>query len=333
MIAAGLLMSAGALTALDTAPATAQGWQWPWNKPEAAPPPPPRPPQPIYPSRPPGPGVPPPGPYAAPDPRSDRERICIQLEQRLAADSQRSTQTKDALPKIEGDLRGLDRSIQAGQLQLERNDCYEVFLFSKTLRRTRQCIELNRAVEESRAKAADLQAQRQQILAGSRGDRSLQDELIRELARYNCGPQYLQEAQRRQRTQSPFGFWSDDEGPSGPALKPGQESALPFATYRTICVRSCDGYFFPISFSTLPNHFPRDAEACQQRCPGAELYYYQNPGGAVEQAISAKTQQPYTTLKTAFRYRKELVQGCSCRSEDPERKAEVIPPPARTIGR
>ena len=43
--------------------------------------------------------------------------------------------------------------------------------------------------------------------------------------------------------------------------------------------------------------------------------------GAVEQAISVATQQPYTSLKSAWRYRKEFVQGCSCK------EAEYVPAP------
>jgi hypothetical protein len=102
------------------------------------------------------------------------------------------------------------------------------------------------------------------------------------------------------------------------------------ATYRTICVRMCDGYFFPVSFSTLPSHFPQDADACTNKCAApTELYYYPNPGGTVEQAVALKSQEAYTKLKVAFRYRKEFVNGCSCKEAEyvpasgtPDKKAE-----------
>ena len=32
--------------------------------------------------------------------------------------------------------------------------------------------------------------------------------------------------------------------------------------------------------------------------------------------VSQRTQQPYTDLRTAFRYRKEFVQGCSCKESE-----------------
>ncbi|MES1179661.1 MAG: DUF2865 domain-containing protein, partial [Hyphomicrobium sp.] len=38
-----------------------------------------------------------------------------------------------------------------------------------------------------------------------------------------------------------------------------------------------------------------------------------------------KTQEPYTKLKFAFRYRKEYVNGCSCKT------AEYVPPPGTVM--
>jgi hypothetical protein len=240
-------------------------------------------------------------------------------------------QGRDLLPKLEADMRQLERSLALAQSQLNRADCWDQFLFSRTLRRTPRCVQLNSDVESTRQRLADLDAQRRQIMG--RGERSYQDDIIRELARNGCGTQYVQEARRRDAAHNPFSsFFGDeeDDGPRGPANQFGN---LPFATYRTLCVRLCDGYYFPVSFSTLPNHFGRDAEQCQAQCAApAELYYHQNPGGAVEQMISAATQQPYTNLKSAWRYRKEFVQGCSCKTSEyvpdktekgAERKAEV----------
>ena len=166
------------------------------------------------------------------------------------------------------------------------------------------------------------------------GDSSMQDEIIRELARHGCGDQYAKAARKRDTQSNPFamlfGGGEETEGPKGPGNNFG---SLPFATYRTLCVRLCDGYYFPVSFSTLPNHFQRDAQLCQSQCAApAELFYHQNPGGAVEQMVSFGSQQPYTSLKSAFRYRKEFVPGCSCKQveyepavEKLEKKAEAPP--------
>ena len=42
----------------------------------------------------------------------------------------------------------------------------------------------------------------------------------------------------------------------------------------------------------------------------------------MDQSIAFRSQEPYTSLKTAFRYRKELVRGCSCK------EAEYVAPDA-----
>ena len=86
-----------------------------------------------------------------------------------------------------------------------------------------------------------------------------------------------------------------------------------FGTYRTLCVRTCDGYYFPISFSTVPSRFSADQQTCQSMCPGSEvaLYVYRNPGEDVNQMVSLAG-EPYSALPTAFRYRQEYDAACTC---------------------
>ena len=94
-----------------------------------------------------------------------------------------------------------------------------------------------------------------------------------------------------------------------------------YATYRTLCVRRCDGYYFPISFSTLPSRFASDAARCQSTCAApAELFVYRNPGEAPEQMVSSDGQRAYNDIPNAWKYRTEYLKGCSCKvSEyDPE---------------
>jgi hypothetical protein len=323
----GLLALVAMAAAAASAPALAQGWfQWPWSTPEERP----VPREPVY--RPPGqlgpppvaqPGQPPGGAWGTKNP------ICLQLEERLVQEGQRGNQSRDMMPMVENELRQVDQAYRDAQAQLDRFDCYDYFLFSKTLRQTRRCTDLANEAETKRRRLADLETQRQQ-LASSAG-RSYQDDIIRELARNNCGATYTQQARREDNGWNPF--WQDEESSGSGGL--GNYSNLPYSTYRTVCVRLCDGYYFPISFSTLPNHFQRDAEQCQSKCAApAELYYYQNPGGAVDQMVAAKSNEPYTQLKTAFRYRKEFVQGCSCKTAEyvpeagaPQQQGEAAPQP------
>ena len=92
-------------------------------------------------------------------------------------------------------------------------------------------------------------------------------------------------------------------------------------TYRTVCVRLCDGYFFPISFSTTPDRFAADEAACNSRCSsGARLYVYPNPGGEPEDMRDVRG-QPYTALKNAFLFRTNYVEACTCKPHPWEREA------------
>lgn len=84
-------------------------------------------------------------------------------------------------------------------------------------------------------------------------------------------------------------------------------------TYRTLCVRLCDGYYFPISFSATRDRFARDAKTCETSCGGqARLFVYRNPGSDVEDMVDLRG-QPYKRLSTAFLYRTEYVPQCRCK--------------------
>lgn len=252
-------------------------------------------------------------------PRGD---ICLQLERRLVEENQNANRGRDQIPQISAQIREARRNLQQAEVNLDRGNCYSYFLFSKSLKRTQRCIGLANQRQASKRELAKLESQLDQINSSS--GRSYQDDIIRALARNGCGDNYVQQARRRDR--NPFSaLWEDEESRGYDGSLGRYNSALPYQTYRTLCVRMCDGYYFPISFSTLPSHFGRDAERCQSKCAApAQLFYYQNPGGAVEQMVSTQTNQLYTELKTAFRYRKEYVKGCSCKVA--EYKADLATP-------
>jgi hypothetical protein len=86
-------------------------------------------------------------------------------------------------------------------------------------------------------------------------------------------------------------------------------------TYRTVCVRLCDGYSWPISFSTTPDYFARDKNACEQSCGmPARLYVYRTPGGRPEDMTSLSG-EPYSKLRTAYQFRVRYEAACTCRGK------------------
>ena len=75
-----------------------------------------------------------------------------------------------------------------------------------------------------------------------------------------------------------------------------------------VCVRLCDGYFFPSATSSGGD------EACAAQCPDAPTARYTEPAGSdrIEDAVSTRG-EPYSALPVANRYRTTLDNTCSCR--------------------
>lgn len=97
-------------------------------------------------------------------------------------------------------------------------------------------------------------------------------------------------------------------------------------TYRTLCVRTCDGYFFPVSFSTGRDQLANDAARCSEICPAAEteLFVHRNPGGLQEDMVSLSG-VAYSTLDNAYRFKTEYVSGCGCRATAPLNASLMTP--------
>ena len=85
-------------------------------------------------------------------------------------------------------------------------------------------------------------------------------------------------------------------------------------TYRTMCVREDDGFFWPISFSTTRDRFDQDRQVCQSMCPGrgVDLFAYRNPGEQIEDMVSTTSGQRYSEMQTAFAFRQNFDADNRC---------------------
>jgi hypothetical protein len=93
-------------------------------------------------------------------------------------------------------------------------------------------------------------------------------------------------------------------------------------TYRTLCVRLCDGYFWPISFSTTDDKFERDQKTCERSCEGpVRLFTYQNPGSDIEDMEDLKG-QPYKKMPNAYVFRSSFEPSCKCKPHPWEPEAQ-----------
>lgn len=131
-------------------------------------------------------------------------------------------------------------------------------------------------------------------------------------------------------------YWSGRRGsgigwPQGNAIPPPFGLGAPASThganywsdgsYRTVCVRLCDGYFFPISAAVLSDEFEDDEAKCASRCSApAKLYVYRNGSEEPADMVDLKG-QPYSRLKTAFLYRTAYEPSCKCKPHPWEEQA------------
>ena len=81
--------------------------------------------------------------------------------------------------------------------------------------------------------------------------------------------------------------------------------------FRTMCVRLCDGFPIPMSFSTTRSQFAKDARRCAEACPAGRLFVYRNPGGEIEDMVDLEG-RAYRQLPTAFLHQSTYVENCTC---------------------
>jgi hypothetical protein len=140
------------------------------------------------------------------------------------------------------------------------------------------------------------------------------EQVLQQIARFGCGS--VQPQRPRNVFEQLFGPYVQGQ-PQGEGNVIEDQNGFGGAgnqhTVRTMCVRLSDGYYFPISYATLPDYIPQDADACQAACPGSQvdLYYYDNPGQEAEQMVNQEG-QPYKDLPNAFAYRKAVDPNATC---------------------
>ena len=78
---------------------------------------------------------------------------------------------------------------------------------------------------------------------------------------------------------------------------------------QAFCVRTCDGRYFPITASDNASR----AASCNSFCPASETKVFS--GSSIDNA-TAENGKSYSDLPNAFRFRNELVSGCTCNGKD-----------------
>jgi hypothetical protein len=165
-----------------------------------------------------------------------------------------------------------------------------------------------------RAQANALAAQINQIEGGGGGARRAQ--LLAALDRYGCTGQPPQRGVIYANPGDPSLF---DRLFGDPTLRETTREIDPDETPRerlggrmAICVRTCDGFFFPVNFEGIG---ARDeySEVCASLCPGAETQVFFMPLGADVDRAATRSGQPYMSLPTAKKYQESRDPACYCK--------------------
>src|SRR5882757_6967165 len=215
-------------------------------------------------------------PGAAPPPQQQGAQanpICIRLEGQLAAvdrgasggDPAREEQIhryQDAQAKQQAEL---DRVT----LQAKRMGCDSSGFFSLFNGQSAQCGPVNSQIQRMRGNLDQITTSLERLRSDGIGGADRENQrrsVLTALAQNNCGPQYANAAR------GPGSFIdnlfgnNNNNNPAPPGVDMGPQSG----TFRTVCVRTCDGAYFPVSFSTYQARFQDDEKTCKALCPASE---------------------------------------------------------------
>jgi hypothetical protein len=255
---------------------------------------------------------PPPPQQAAPQ----SNPMCVRLEGQLAtidrgagsgdpAKDEQIRRYQDAAAKQQAEL---DRVT----MQAKRMGCDSSGFFSLFNGQSEKCGPVNTQIQQMRGNLDQITSSLERLRSGGIGGADRENQrrsVLTALAQNNCGPQYAAAAR------GPGNFIDNLFGNNQQIPPPGAEFGPQSGTFRTVCVRTCDGAYFPVSFATVQARFPDDEKSCKALCPATEatLFSYRNPGEDINQAVSISG-QPYSALPNAFKFRTEFNPSCACKA-------------------
>jgi len=263
-------------------------------------------------------------------------RVCRQLEAELASSSNGGGSSSM--------VRKYDKAIarQLEQLDKVRGRASDASCgFSLFSRNISQCAALNSSIDRMNANLDALQAKRAQLAGG--GSRRDRGRILAALDANGCRDEPaprrtpVQEASREPDDGNLFDQLfggnrqvdtldqPDDPGEERNVRRVLNQPGVPdFPTvggeFHTSCVRTCDGYFFPMSNSASLGDFERDQKNCESSCPGTEMQVFYSRGMDDDSAnmTSSVTGRPYSELPTAYLYKQPNMsrpQACGCNAQ------------------
>ncbi|MCI0735823.1 MAG: DUF2865 domain-containing protein, partial [Beijerinckiaceae bacterium] len=179
-----------------------------------------------------------------------------------------------------------------------------------------QCPGLNAQIQQLQASLAHYQA-------GGDSNETVRQQLV---ASYNayCRGQARSPGQPQERGffETLFGAFSPNPGqnpfypqPQFEEVRPlPGEDFTPRGGSQALCVRSCDGGFFPLSIPANYSDEDQLVGLCQALCPNTEVSVYtRSPYQDITTAVSLDGETPYSDMPNALRFQKTFDSTCTCK--------------------
>ncbi len=249
--------------------------------------------------------------------------VCRQLQAELASVSSQGSGGPKLLTKYDDAIARQRRELEKARSRARAAGC-GFFLLGGTVA---QCAALN-AAQDRMNRNLDALERKRAALAGS-GSRRDRARIRAQLDANGCnnppGAEAAAAANRPEQQVRIHGGAMDLTSPqplgdgsvSGTFIEWQGAARIAPGEYRTMCVRTCDGYFFPMSNAASVGNFERDQKNCEASCPGTrmQLFYARGIGADSATMISTATGEPYGNLSTAYLYKRpdaSVPPGCGC---------------------
>jgi hypothetical protein len=248
---------------------------------------------------------------------------CLDIQRRLnggALTIGNSAETRSITRAI-NDQNGLLRQIR---IEMRKNGCSIGSVIVYGNRNAELCGELGDQMVEARAELDYLNAERRNLQLTRQSDIPDDERRSLENAWEEYGCRRTESLPASQLPAPEPQIVGRDLSPLDPPvtiIKPGMNHGVvpqpKRGSLRTVCVRLCDGKFFPISASATPLDFLTQSKQCQQACPATEteLFYHSLIDQETRDMISAVTGKPYADLPSAFEFQsmgKSTNESCTC---------------------
>ena len=221
---------------------------------------------------------------------------CAELEAQLLAASPR---TRDPA-KVKRYTSAVKR--QRGELARARKTLARA---GCARRKTKGCRKLSGTIAQMEQRADELQTLLDRAM-GRAGSPTQRSRILQKLTEQGC------RARQTAPEQQPGG----DELPGASVVQVvGNRAVKGGDGYQTMCVRTCDGYYFPISNFTGRASFAANSRQCANMCPQAETRLFVGPAGTPVEKMADSFGRRYSAMPFAFQHQSRNYtpsKSCTC---------------------